>query len=88
MSNDPFQRQSSTDTRQLMACMMEAREKYSSYLREVASGQRQPDSREQELLKKKCGEAVCAWREGHEASRREIKLVPEYAPRKKHSAHG
>jgi hypothetical protein len=69
MSNDPFQRQSSTDTRQLMACMIEAREKYSIYLREVATGQRQPDSTEQELLKKKCDETVCAWREAHEACR-------------------
>ncbi len=87
MSKGPFQRQSSTDTRQLMACMLEAREKYSSYLREVASGQRQPDSTEQELLKKKCDEAVCAWREGHEAVVSKL-LVPEHAPHKKHSVHG
>jgi hypothetical protein len=77
MSNGPFQRQSSTDTRQLMACMIEAREKYSIYLRGVATGKRQPDSAEQELLKKKCDEAVCAWRERHEACRLERRFLTE-----------
>lgn len=69
MSNDPFQRQSSIDTRQLMAYLIEAREQYSIYLRGVATGQRQPDYMEQEILKKKCDETVCAWREGHDAYR-------------------
>ena len=69
MSYDPYQRQSSIDTKQLMAYLVEAREQYSTYLRGVATGQRQPDSTEQELLKKKCDETVCAWRAGHEASR-------------------
>lgn len=69
MSNDPFQRQSSIDTRQLMAYLIEAREQYSIYLRGVATGQRQPDTAEQELLKKKCDDTVCAWRAGHEVCR-------------------
>ena len=69
MPNDPFQRQNSIDTRQLMAHLIEAREQYSNYLRGVATGQRQPDSAEQMLLKTKCDETVCAWRAGHEACR-------------------
>lgn len=74
MSNGPFLHQSSTDTRQLMAGMIEARENYSIYLRGVASGQRQPDAAEQELLKKRCDETVCAWRQGHEACRRAMRF--------------
>ena len=71
MPNDPFQRQNSIDTRQLMTQLIEAREQYSNYLRGVATGQRQPDFVERALLKTKCDETVCAWRAGHEACRSE-----------------
>lgn len=69
MANDSFQRQSSMDTRQLMVHLIVAREQYSIYLRGVATGQRQPDPTEQEILKKKCDETVSAWHAGHEANR-------------------
>jgi hypothetical protein len=67
MRNDSFQRQGSIDTRQLMTYLIEAREQYCNYLRGVATGQRKPDSAEQEALKAKCDETLCAWRGGHEA---------------------
>ncbi len=62
-------RPNSRDTRQLLAHLIEARERYSIFLREVATGQRPPDTTEKALLKKKCDETLYAWRAAHEAWR-------------------
>lgn len=63
MYKDP----SSMDTQQLLAELIEARERYSFFLREVATGQRQPDTSEKALLKVRCDETQGAWRAAHEA---------------------
>ena len=69
MAKHPQQRPSSSDTRQLLAHLIAAREQYSIFLREVATGQRQPDTAEKELLKMQCDETLYAWRAAHEAWR-------------------
>ena len=69
MAKHPQHRPSTRDTRQLLAHLIEAREQYSIYLREVATGQRQPDNAEKSLLKAKCDETLGAWRAAHEAWR-------------------
>lgn len=69
MARHPQQRPSSSDTRQLLAHLIAAREQYSIFLREVATGQRQPDTAEKELLKMQCDETLYAWRAAHEAWR-------------------
>lgn len=63
------QRLSSSDTRQLLAHLIEAREQYSIYLRSVATGLRQPDSDEKAYLKSQCDETLTAWRMAHETWR-------------------
>jgi len=69
MAKHPQQRPSTSDTRQLLAHLIAAREQYSIFLREVATGQRQPDTAEKELLKMQCDETLYAWRAAHEAWR-------------------
>lgn len=69
MPKQPQHRPSTRDTRQLLAHLIAAREQYSIYLREVATGQRQPDNAEKELLKMQCEETLYAWRAAHEAWR-------------------
>lgn len=69
MIKHPNLRQSSMDTRQLLTHLIEAREQYSVYLREVANGQRQPDPTEKEHLKTRCDATLGAWRAAHEAWR-------------------
>lgn len=68
-------RPSSSDTRQLLAHLIEARQQYSIFLREVANGERPPDTVEKALLKQHCDETVGAWREAHEAWRLDSSLV-------------
>ena len=69
MPKDSHHPLSTKDIRQLLTHLIEAREQYSIFLREVATGQRQPDTAEKTLLKTKCDETVCAWRAAHEAWR-------------------
>ena len=81
MKKDPQQRPSSSDTRLLLAHLIAAREQYSIFLREVATGQRQPDTAEKELLKMQCDETLYAWRAAHEAWR--LATAPIVPPRNK-----
>lgn len=67
MSKHPQERICSTDTRKLLTDLIAAREEYSSYLRAVATGERQPDLAAKELLKMQCDETLYAWRAAHEA---------------------
>lgn len=69
MAKHPQQRPTSSDTRQLLAHLIAAREQYSIFLREVATGQRQPDIAVKEILKMQCDETLYAWRAAHEAWR-------------------
>jgi hypothetical protein len=69
MAKQPHHRPSTNDTRQLLTHLIEAREQYSIYLRDVATGQRPPDTTEKVLLKTRCDETVDAWRVAHEAWR-------------------
>lgn len=69
MTNYTQHRPSSRDTRQLLAHLIEARQQYSIFLREVANGQRQPDVAEKALLKMECDATLIAWRAAHEAWR-------------------
>lgn len=75
MPKNPQQRLSLTDTRQLLARLVAAREQYSTYLREVATGKRQADLGEKELLKMQCDETLYAWRAAHEAWRKASALI-------------
>lgn len=72
MPQEPEQhRPNPKETRKLLAHLIKAREQYSIFLREVATGQRQPDSAEKALLKMQCDETLGAWRAVHEAWRRD-----------------
>lgn len=69
MAKQPHNRPSTNDTRQLLTHLIEAREQYSIYLRDVATGKRPPDTVEKVFLKTRCDETVGAWRAAHEAWR-------------------
>lgn len=75
MSRHPHHRPSTSDTRQLLAHLIAARQQYSIFLREVANGERPPDITEKTLLKKACDETLSAWQAVHEAWRLDIPLV-------------
>lgn len=81
MPKHPHHRPSSRDTRQLLAHLITAREQYSIFLREVATGQRQPDTAEKALLKAQCDETLDAWRAAHEAWR--LDSSPTFPPLRK-----